>query len=432
MALGFGSLSELAIGSPKGVKSNVTIALTGVTCSATIGSITVSETKVISGNTASIGAGTLYVNTSLSNNGNGVNAAIGSSPPSLSFTLSGNTSSASIGNVTTSKTASVSGNTISATNGSLLPVLSIVSPNVSSLATVGSISSSILLPLYSVTSSGTVGTISATESISTSISGNSVSANVGSATASQLDSKSISGNSVSVNIGSVTASQTNTIQISGNNASGNIGVIGYAIPLLGNTAGATSGTIISNIQKSISGNNASGNVGNITLFVTLSQVPSISTISTFQYYEFEPIDLTVTVTYINPDTLLTEVVNITSVSVGYTSDPDTFPFSLPNATFLNNTWSINGMVPEVFMRRVTYIPVNFAPAVIVNRFQNLPAKYDAITKYVGPANQFTIVNVNANWVSDTSSGTIVTPLKIYHNFTWSNQHLKLSVIGGNY
>lgn len=227
------------------IKSAATgsIALTGVSGTGSVGSVSPSTSKALTGN-----AGT---------------AAVGSVVPTVSKALTGNSATGGIGSVSPSTQKALTGNAATGAVGTLTPTTSLLISGVSGTGGVGNVGVSISIPFTGVEATGQVGNVTAPGG--QTITGVSGAGQVGNLSpAVDLPLTGISGTAAAGNVAPELAKG-----ISGNFSTGAVGSVGVAVTvaLTGVQATGEVGNIAisQDITLALTGVSAQGQVGNVTV-----------------------------------------------------------------------------------------------------------------------------------------------------------------------
>ncbi len=225
--------------------AGVTVALTGVSGTYSVGSVAVEVSKALTGNATTYSLGTLtpQIPVTVALTGIGSTYSVGSVQEAISVALSGVSATYSTGSVSPSVSLSLSGNQAVYSVDSVSPSLSKALTGVSSAYSVGSVSPSISVALTGVSSTYSAGILSTVGDITIALTGVSSAYSVGSLTPSS--SKAISGVSATYSVDSLSPN--------------------ISKDLTGVSSSQSVGSLIPSASKALSGVSALYSVGSVGL-----------------------------------------------------------------------------------------------------------------------------------------------------------------------
>ncbi len=226
--------------------ADVTLALTGVSSTASVGTLALAHDQALSGNAGTGAPGTLAVNHSQAITGNSSASSAGSIVPSSAVALLGNaaagqvgtlgaagdeadaltgvSATSGVGTLGVSHAQAITGNAATGSVGTLAPAHSQAITGSAATGAVGTLAPSTTIGVSGNAATGAVGSVGAAGAGSSSLSG--VSAIVGVGSLGVSDSMAISGNAATGEVGALTPQvATNSAQLTGVSASGEVGTM---------------------------------------------------------------------------------------------------------------------------------------------------------------------------------------------------------------
>lgn len=260
--LGLSALSQVPFSTIPVTSNNVTVSLSGVSATGSVGTVGVDLSVLLTGVSATGSAGNVAVFS-------GVVVA-----------LSGVSASGSVGNVSVSLDKALTSVSATGSAGTVVPVFSLSISGVSATSGVGTVSPALTLALSGVSASGTVGTVTvAITNITIALTGVSSSGSVGTvvaATSSALTSVS------------ATASVGNVLYglfpiLTPVSATGSVGTVGLtksgSVALVGVTGTGVAGILTPGIDTGITGTSATASVGSVSYSLAI-ELPAVSAVGT--------------------------------------------------------------------------------------------------------------------------------------------------------
>lgn len=266
------------------VSNDVTIAVTGVTGTGSVGTVTPSVDKALTGVSATSSPGTVTPSVSTALTGVSSTGSVGTVSPAIDKALTGVSATGSVGSVGVNVTVALTGVSATGSVGNVIPNVAIGITGVTATGTVGTVSPvyPATVALTGVSATGSVGNL--TPSVDKGLTGVSAAGSPG--TVSPAADKAISGVSATGSVGNVTPSVdkvltgvTGTgsvgsvtpsvdVALTGVTATGSVGIVTAVgdkeAALTGVTATGSVGTVVANISKGITGVSATGSVGSVS------------------------------------------------------------------------------------------------------------------------------------------------------------------------
>lgn len=250
----------------------------GATASAGVVSVAGSGAVALSGNAATASAGTLTPSEALGTTGNAATASTGSVSAGLTNALTGNSATAAVGAPAAAMSLGLSGSAATASSGTVaIGGAAVALSGNSASASVGTATAALSLATTGNSASSAQGVT--TPGLSKGIAGNAATSSVGTPTASL--SIAASGNSANAAAGSVQVGGTFGAALSGNAATLATGspVPSLALSTAGNSATVSVGSVAPGLSKSVTGSAATSAVGSITAQLTVAVAGNQTTAS---------------------------------------------------------------------------------------------------------------------------------------------------------
>lgn len=225
--------------------SDVTVALTGVSATASAGTLAPSNSKAITGTAATAAAGTLAPSNSKAVTGNAATGAAGTVAPSASIGITGNAATAAAGTLAPSVSVSLTGNAGTSAVGTVSPSVgvTVALTGVAASASAGNVAPATSIGLTGNAGTGAVGTVTPSVGVTIALTGVSATASAGNI--APATSKAVTGNAASGGLGTV--------------------VPGTSRAITGNAATSALASLAPSVTLGLSGNAGSGAVGTINI-----------------------------------------------------------------------------------------------------------------------------------------------------------------------
>ena len=481
MSFGSGSFGSFTLGSSAFTSSDVELALTGTQSTASVGSLTSTQTisRTLTGtqSTASVGSltstalykiigtessssvGSLAVTTWVVESLSGLqttsySGSLGSLQVSTDY-ISAVTSTVSDGSLTNSSVQStgLSGTQSTASVGSLTAAQIVFIPlsGTQSVSNTGNIAIQIATATNGSQSAAFVGNLSSTQTVSTSLTGIQTSSSTSSLTNSSAQFNTLTGTQSTSALGNF--GKIISIALTGSQSNVTVGALSdsTSYALVGNqTIALTESLTTSQVSNTVLNSNSttiySGNMGVMggEILVSLTGVESIITVK--QLFPFNEIQLTGVESIVEtgilhvigdfPEVTGTsqEVLEFEEFTVSwptpYTPTSYTLSKNISGIELfvIGDTVYAGGRASDIFERTIEYLDTNLQLN-SVSRFVDLPNEYYGITRYIAPTEQIKKFYVVVEYYDEIElvTKTIVNELNIKYNFTISNKALKDAV-----
>lgn len=208
--------------------------------------------------------------------------------------LTGVTGTGSVGSVSPAFSIALSGVTGTGSVGTVVPSasFSVALTGVTGTGSVGSVAKVFTIPLTAVSATGSVGTVSSTSVQSVALTGNNATGSVGSV--SVTFSIPLTGTTGTGSVGSVASSSVQSVALTGVTGTGSVGSLGktFSVALSGVTGSGTVGVVtpLTGTVVQLTGVTGTGSVGDVTP-VAAGRLRYIPTILNFEQFQLQLNDI---------------------------------------------------------------------------------------------------------------------------------------------